>query len=115
MPLTPTQRRELKARAHALSAVVIVGGNGLSPAVLKEIDVALKAHGLIKVQVAGEDRETRGLMMDQICAELQAEPVQSIGRMLVVYRELPEPPVAATPRPKRRVPRATKRSLQGHE
>ncbi len=115
MPLTPTQRRELKAHAHALSAVVIVGGNGLTPAVLKEVDVALKAHGLIKIQVAGEDRETRALMMDQICAELQAGPVQSIGRMLVVFRDLPDPPAAPAPRPKRRTPRATKRSLQGHE
>ena len=115
MPLTPTQRREFKAKAHALSAVVIVGGNGLTPAVLKEVDVALKAHGLIKVQVAGEDRETRALMMDQICTELRAEPVQSIGRMLVVFRELPEPPAAPAVRPKRRTPRATKRSLLGHE
>ncbi len=115
MPLTPTQRREFKAKAHALSAVVIVGGNGLTPAVLKEVDVALKAHGLIKVQVAGEDRETRALMMDQICTELRAEPVQSIGRMLVVFRELPEPPAAPAVRPKRRTTRATKRSLQGHE
>ncbi len=115
MPLTPTQRREFKAKAHALSAVVIVGGNGLTPAVLKEVDVALKAHGLIKIQVAGEDRETRAHMMDQICTELRAEPVQSIGRMLVVFRELPEPPAAPAVRPKRRTPRATKRSLQGHE
>jgi RNA-binding protein len=114
MPLTPQQRREMKALAHGLSPVVLIGGNGLTPAVLKEIDVALRAHELLKVQVAGEDKETRSLMMEQICAELRAEPVQSIGRMLVLFRENAEARAAvAAPRPVRRPPRTTKRSHQG--
>ena len=111
MPLTPTDRRALKARAHALDPVVIIGGQGLSPTVLKEIDVSLKGHELIKVKVAGEDRETRALMLREICAATGAEPVQSIGRMLVLYRENAETP-SKPPRPKRKPQRATKRSFQ---
>lgn len=117
MPLSPTQRKTLKAQAHALHPVVLIGGNGLSPGVLEEIDVSLRAHELIKVHVAGEDRETRELMMDEICARLGAEPVQSIGRMLVVYRRRPEADAAPAVRPSqvRRGRRQTKRSYQGSE
>lgn len=112
MPITPTQKRALKARAHALDPVVIIGGGGLTPAVLKEIDASLKGHELIKVKVADEDRETRALMLAEICAATGAEPVQTIGRMLVIYRESPEKPPASTGRPKRKPPRALKRSFQ---
>jgi len=111
MPLTPTERRALKARAHALDPVVIIGGQGLSPSVLKEIDVSLKGHELIKVKVAGEDRETRALMLSEICAATGAEPVQSIGRMLVLYRENAEAPPKPV-RPKRKPARVPKRSFQ---
>jgi RNA-binding protein len=111
MPLTATDRRALKARAHALDPVVIIGGQGLTPAVLKEIDVSLKGHELIKVKVAGEDRETRLAMLSEICAATGAEAVQSIGRMLVLYRESPAAPPKPA-RPKRKPARATKRSFQ---
>ena len=111
MPLSPTQRRALKARAHALDPVVIIGGSGLTPAVLKEIDVSLKGHELIKVKVAGEDRETRSLLMSEICSATGAEPVQSIGRMLVLYREKPESEPRPA-RPKRKAARPLKRSFQ---
>lgn len=111
MPLSPTEKRALKARAHALDPVVIIGGSGLTPAVLKEIDASLKGHELIKVKVAGEDREARVLMMSEICGATGAEPVQTIGRMLVIYRKNPE----AEPRPakpRRKPARPLKRSFQ---
>ena len=119
MPLSPAQRKTLKARAHALHPVVLIGGNGLSPGVLEEIDVSLRAHELIKVHVAGEDRDTRTLMMDEICERLGADPVQCIGRMLVVYRRKPEADAGSSPsvRPSqaRRGRRQTKRSFQGSQ
>jgi len=111
MPLTPTERRALKARAHALEPVVIVGSQGLTPAVLKEIDVGLRGHELIKVRAAGEDRETRELMLSEICTATGADAVQSIGRILVLYRKNPE----ITPKParaKRKTGRALKRTFQ---
>lgn len=116
MTLTPIRRKELKAQAHGLDPVVLIGGNGLTAAVLKEIDVSLKAHELIKVHVAGEDRESRTTMMNEICGALGAESVQLIGRMLVLYREKPEAATRVTAKPRRpKGPRPTKRAFQNKE
>jgi len=85
-PLTPTRRRELRALAHHLEPVVTVGHQGLSPAVLHEIDLALLAHDLVKVRVLGDDREARESMLAQACAALDCAPVQHVGKVLVLYR-----------------------------
>ena len=87
--LSPAERQELKALAHALDPVVLIGEAGLTPAVLAEIDRSLTAHELIKVRVGGDDREARLAMRDRVVAELAAEPVQTIGKLLVFYREKP--------------------------
>ena len=84
--LTPAERSELRAEAHGLKPVVMIGESGLTPSVMKEISASLDSHGLIKVRVAGDDREARVAMYEQICEELQAQPVQHIGKLLVVYR-----------------------------
>jgi RNA-binding protein len=84
--LTPAERSELRAQAHGLKPIVIIGEAGLTPSVLKEIDSSLDTHGLIKVRVFGDDREARIAMYQQICTELNAEPVQHIGKLLVIYR-----------------------------
>jgi RNA-binding protein len=97
-PLSPVQRKTLKARAHSLHPVVMIGGKGLSESVLREIEVNLKSHELIKVKVASEEREERESYLAQICAALQAAPVQHIGKTLVIYRENPEAK-PAEPRP----------------
>ena len=57
--LTPAEKKALKAQAHALDPVVLIGDKGLTPNVVKEIDMNLNAHGLIKVREAGDDREAR--------------------------------------------------------
>ena len=84
--LTPVERSALRAEAHGLKPVVIVGEAGLTPAVMKEIAASLDSHGLIKVRVFGDDREARVAMYDTICEELDAAPVQHIGKLLVIYR-----------------------------
>ena len=89
-PLPPALRRELRARAHHLDPVVLIGHNGLTPAVLHEIDVALTAHELIKVRVASEDREARNALSVRICDALGCGPVQQIGRLLVLWRPAPD-------------------------
>lgn len=102
LTLTPTQRKSLKAIAHGLDPVVMIGDAGLTPAVLKEIDRALGAHELIKVRVAGDEREARIEIYEKICAELDAAPVQHIGKLLVLFRPAPErelPPVKAVKAP----------------
>ena len=80
----------MRGRAHALKPVVMIGGEGLTPAVLAEIERALKRHELIKIHVAGDDREARQGYLEQICAGTGAQPVQHIGKMLVIYKVRPE-------------------------
>jgi RNA-binding protein len=89
--LSPARRRELKTRAHVLDPVVLIGGEGLSPSVLAEIDRGLKAHKLIKVRVNGADRPGREAILGEICRRSGAQPVQHIGKVLVLFRENPEP------------------------
>ncbi|MGB4913495.1 MAG: ribosome assembly RNA-binding protein YhbY [Candidatus Dechloromonas phosphoritropha] len=119
LQLSSVARRELRARAHNLNPVVSIAENGLTAGVLNEIDVNLKAHELIKVRVHGDSREDRVAYLEQICADLNAAPVQHIGKLLVVYRPAEKPAVAVNPekRPKSRrpasAPRKSKRSFQG--
>ena len=87
-------RRALRAKAHHLNPVVIIASKGLTEAVLAEIDRALTAHELIKVRVAGAEREVREALMAEICERLDCAPVQHIGNLLVLWRPKPE----ATPR-----------------
>lgn len=86
LKLTPAERSELRAQAHALKPIVLIGEAGLTAAVLKEIDAGLNAHGLIKIRVFGDEREARIAMYDTICTELEAAPIQHIGKLLVIYR-----------------------------
>lgn len=88
--LTNAERKALKARAHPLHPVVIVGAAGLTPAVLQEIDRALGSHELIKVRLAGADREARERSAEDIAEALSCAVVQVIGHVLVIFRPFPE-------------------------
>jgi RNA-binding protein len=112
--LTPAERRALRARAHHLHPVVMIGDAGLTPSVVKEIDVNLKSHELIKIRVLGDDREQRKNLNDEICNALDASPVQCIGKILVIFRPRPatEEKKTAPRRNARKPPRRTKRSYQ---
>lgn len=115
-PLLSAQIRELRARAHGLNPVVSISENGLTDAVLKEIDVSLKAHELIKIRVYGDSRENRLSYLERICSELAATAVQHIGKLLIVYRENPENSAVDRKKgqkPRSSEPRRTKRSHQG--
>ncbi|MCG7657436.1 ribosome assembly RNA-binding protein YhbY [Wielerella bovis] len=78
---------ELKARAHHLNPVVMVGQKGLTEAVIQETDTALRAHELIKVRVLGDDRAERVLIGEELCSAVNAQLIQHIGKLLVLYRE----------------------------
>ena len=84
--LSTKQKQFLKGLAHHLSPVVMLGGNGLTEGVLAEIDNALNHHELIKVKIAGTDRETKQLIIDAIVRETQSSNIQTIGHILVLYR-----------------------------
>lgn len=88
--LTPAERREQRAHAHHLDPVVLIGSDGLTPGVQKEIDAALDAHGLIKVRFASDDRTARELAYQSLAADLNAAPVQHIGKLFILWRPQPE-------------------------
>ena len=87
--LTPAQRKEHRAEAHHLDPVVMIGGDGLTAAVKKEIDLALNSHGLIKVRVFSDDRAAREAIFVALSDELGAAPIQHIGKLLVLWRPMP--------------------------
>jgi RNA-binding protein len=88
--LTIAERKAHRAEAHHLDPVVMIGNDGLTPAVRKEINASLNAHGLIKVRVLGDDREAREAMYQQLADELNAAPIQHIGKLLVLWRPKPK-------------------------
>ena len=88
--LTPAERKVHRAEAHHLDPVVMIGGDGLTPAVVKEADAALNAHGLIKIRVLGDDRAAREAMYQQLADQLHAAPIQHIGKLLVFWRPQPQ-------------------------
>jgi RNA-binding protein len=87
--LSPAQRKEHRSEAHHLDPVVMIGGEGLTTAVEKEVDQALKAHGLIKVRVFSDDRAAREGMLATLSDKLGAAPIQHIGKLLVLWRPIP--------------------------
>ncbi|MCB1787792.1 MAG: ribosome assembly RNA-binding protein YhbY [Chromatiaceae bacterium] len=96
MKLSESQKRHLKSLGHHLKPVVWVGQHGLRENVLVEIGQALDSHELIKVKIAAE-RATRAEIADQICDATGAEPIQSIGQILILFRRNPKKPKIALP------------------
>lgn len=88
--LNPSERKALKARAHKLEPVVTVGAKGLTDEVVKEVDLALKTHELIKVRAPGIERHDREAAMRTLCERTQAQAVQTIGKVFVMYRKRDE-------------------------
>ena len=86
LTLTLAHRRDLRALSHGIRPVVWIGASGLSESVIRELDLALKSHELIKIRVAEGERETRESMLEEICQRLGAAPVRHIGKILVIYR-----------------------------
>ena len=96
LTITPTQRKTLKGDAHDLNPVVMIGNDGLTPAVIKEAKLAISHHGLIKIRVFGDDREARIAIYEELCDKLDAAPVQHIGKLLVIWRPKDELEVEST-------------------
>jgi RNA-binding protein len=98
MSLSKNQLKFLRGRCHDLKPVVMLGQKGLTDAVLKELDIALDHHELVKIKLAVDDREARRRVAEQICLECQAEAVQSIGKTFSIYRANPEKPHIVLPK-----------------
>src|SRR3982751_3832319 len=95
--LTPAERKEKRGDAHHLDPVVMVGADGLTPAVLKEAEVAIKSHGLIKVRVFSDDRAAREALLLEMADKLNAAAIQHIDNLLVLWRPMDDPTAEAAP------------------
>lgn len=98
MAIKPNQKRYLRSLAHALKPVVLVGGKGVTPAVVAEFTLALEHHELVKVRLAGDDRTERTAQIAELAATASAELVQSIGKVACFYRRNADEPKIALPR-----------------
>ena len=87
--MNSARKKQLKAQAHSLKPVIIVGQSGLSESVLKEIEITLDTHELIKIRIRAE-KEERNQIRDQIIADTNSELIQTIGQIIVIYRKKPE-------------------------
>ena len=105
LTLTRDERLALRARAHHLDPVVLLGAAGLTEAIFKETDRALTAHELIKVRIPGDDRDEREAIGVQLAERLGAARVQLIGKLLVLYRPRPEDEAPVKPAVEPRRPR----------
>ena len=84
--LTAAQPRFLRRQAHNQKALLQIGNKGVTPAFLAELDAVLEQHELVKVKVAGEDREARDAMIGELAEKADAALVQRIGHTAVLYR-----------------------------
>lgn len=88
MSTLPQQLRQLlKTKAHQLKPIVMIGDKGLSDSVHQEIARALHDHELIKVRLSGADRDARKAMTADIALTHQAEIIQKIGHVVVLYKK----------------------------
>jgi len=98
MPLSSAQRRYLRGLAHPLKAVLMLGGKGVTPSLLAELEHALDDHELVKLKLSGADRTEREAALTQLLDASGAEKVQTIGHVAVLYRRNEEQPRIALPR-----------------
>jgi RNA-binding protein len=82
-------KKKLRAEAHTLNPVVMIGQSGFTVAVLAEIEQALSSHELIKVKIRAE-RDERKVISEKICNDTGAELIQTIGQIAVIYRMNPD-------------------------
>jgi RNA-binding protein len=98
MALSPSQRRYLRSLAHDLNPVILLGAKGATEAVLKELDLALSHHELVKVKLSGGDKDERQEQIDFLTDGTRAENVQQIGHIVVLFRRNEDEPKLALPR-----------------
>jgi RNA-binding protein len=98
MALSPSQRRYLRSLAHDLHPVIMLGAKGATDAVLKELDLALTHHELVKVKLSGGDKEERQTQIDFLAGGTRSENVHEIGHIVVLFRRNEDEPKLALPR-----------------
>ncbi|MGB2532666.1 MAG: ribosome assembly RNA-binding protein YhbY [Porticoccaceae bacterium] len=91
MTTSAADKKYLRALGHQLKPVVTVAGNGLTENVVTEVDRALRDHELIKIKLAVGDRDTKKAIVTDLCAQTEAQLIQSIGHMVLLFRKADKP------------------------
>jgi RNA-binding protein len=91
MTLTKSQIRHLRSLAHHLKPVLIVGVKGITENILVELNRALEDHELIKISIAGANKDERQIMTHELCQASRAQLVQIIGRISILYKPNKKP------------------------
>ncbi len=84
--LDKTQIKQLKALAHKLKPIVTVGQHGMKDSINDELAIAIEFHQLMKVKINLGDRVERDKLVEELTKEHNAELVQRIGNIAVLYR-----------------------------
>lgn len=98
MPLSRPQIKHLVSLAHSLKPVIMIGQHGITENILKELDIALNHHELVKIKIAGEDRDSKNAIVEKLCKSSAADKVQAIGKTLTLYRRNKEKPKIELPK-----------------
>lgn len=98
MPLSRPQIKHLVTLAHNLKPVIMVGQNGITENLLNELDIALNFHELVKIKIAGEDRESKNEMINLLIDKSSAEKVQAIGKTLTLFKRNTKKPKIELPK-----------------
>ena len=98
MSLSRPQIKYLVSLAHSLKPVIMVGQHGITDNILKELDIALNHHELVKIKIAGEDRDSKNEIVKQLCETSNADKVQAIGKTLTLFRRNTEKPKIELPK-----------------
>lgn len=83
------EKKYLRAKAHGLKPVIIIGAKGLTESVQAEIARALLDHELIKIRISHKDRDLRKSISEAIVAEQAATLIQTIGHIITIYKPAP--------------------------
>lgn len=88
--LTETQKKHLRGKAHTLKPVVMIGQHGMKDSIQDEINQALSFHQMIKIKIAGSERDERRALIDLILEKTQAILIQQIGHIAIIYKRNPK-------------------------
>lgn len=87
MALTKKQVKEIKAQAQDMKAKILVGKNGIADGTLQSIDEVLAADEIVKIKFLNNSIDVDEKMCQELAEAVDAEFVQKIGRVVVLYRE----------------------------
>ena len=96
MSLSGKDINRLRGLAHHLKPIVTVGSAGVTPAVKKELAIALNHHELVKIKLRG-DRDARNAWVDEIVKNTGAQKVHYIGQVACFFRRNRKKPVIELP------------------